>query len=490
MKPISSSPAAERRINRACRYVTDLWFPANPQLVSKLRTTLEQGPDQTRLEDSLLLVEEDFSLFMYALKETAKLLSDEGVAIPKGSSPSEILRLAGVERLQKIFDDSDDNLSRHFFDGMGDLQVSRMREAMVSASASAQLAAAQSENKELGFFGGLLRQLGLTLIAWNYPSVYQRAALAVKEGKTFDHAIAEILGFSPTMLAFGLAHEWRLPEELLMALDEDGAAFDYDAIDEEMETNAVGASMRELCCIGEALARANEPEVYPTARYDWEFARNAITEKLGGKGLESIREALVEKCAHYEVSIPSFFRGGLILDPEVLITRATSQDATEKNPFILKCRPHLQERLFEIYHNLADGQSVQALLRKIAQDLVPTAGFSGGTVFTVDPTQDSLMPQLRIGTTVCHDAAPVRCTIDEHKDFVALAYQDEKPIARVIGTAGGLEMAQLGVVIGYSQRVGVLYLEMPKVAFKNSEAENLNHLKAIAVAITDVLHLG
>ncbi len=477
-------------MNRACRYVTDLWFPANPQLVSNLRKTLEHGPDQTKLEDSLLLVGEDFSLFMYALKEMAKLLSEEGIAIPKGSSPTEILRLGGFERLQKIFSESDDNLSRHFFDGMGDLQVSRMREAMVSASASAHLAAAQKENSELGFFGGLLRQLGLTLIAWNYPSVYQRAATAVKDGKTFDQAITEILGFSPTMLAFGLAHEWQLPEELLFALDEEGASFDYDALDAEMETNAVGASLRELCRIGEALARANEPEVYPSARHDWDFARNAITEKLGAEGIATIREALREKCAHYEVSVPSFFRGGFILDPEVLINRATSDDAKVKNPFILKCRPHLQERLLEVYRNLADGQSVQALLRKIAQDIVPAAGFSAGTVFTVDPTQDSLMPQLRIATTVCHDAAPVPCTIDEHKDFVALAYQDSKPIARIVGTAGGLEMAQLGVVIGYSQRVGVLYLEMPKVAFKNSESENLSYLKAIAVAITDVLHLG
>lgn len=490
MKSNISSPATERRVTRACRYVSDLWFPADPQLVSRLRKTLESGTEQTRLEDSLLLVEEDFSLFMYALKEMSKLLSKEGIKIPQKSSPSEILRLGGIDRLQQIFGEGDDSLSRHFFDGMDELQVSRMREAMVSASASSHLAAAQNENRELGFFGALLRQLGLTLIAWNYPSVYQRASTAVKEGKTFEHAISEILGFSPTMLAFSLAHDWQLPEELLFSLDKGEVVLDYDKLEADMETNAVGSSLKELCRIGEALARANEPDVYPSARQDWEFARAAITERLGITGVDSIREALHEKCAHFQVSLPSFFRGGLILDPEVLIDHTMKQGATERNPFLTRCRPHLQERLLDVYRNLADGQSVQALLRRIAQDIVPSSGFSGGTVFTVDPTQNLLLPQLRMGATVCHDANPVPCSIDEHQDFVALSYQDEKPIARVMSSAGGLEIAQLAVVFGYSQRVGVLYLEMPKVAFKNSESEHMNHLKAIAVALTDVLHLG
>jgi hypothetical protein len=318
-----------RRIDRACKHVSDLWFPADPGLVSRLRNTLAKDPSPSSIDETLEILSGDYSLYIFALKELVKILGDEGVAVSEIPSPREILEKAGLDTLRNVLNDSEDRLSQHSLDGMESAQVARMREALVSASASGTLANAQLQNQDLGFFTGLLRQLGLTLIAFNYPSVYQRATAAVRQGKEIDESITEILGFSPSTLAIALAKQWNLPAGLCSVLDDDP-----EDIDRDIETNALGRSLRELCRIGEALSRANEPETYPTARADWDFAERAITEKLGVNGLATIREAIEDRFEQLIVQAPSLFRGGTILDPEAFIAKHYEDEMGRHNPLV------------------------------------------------------------------------------------------------------------------------------------------------------------
>lgn len=487
MKGYIPQTGVARRLDRACRHVSDLWFPADQKLLAKLRGVLDTDESPAALDASLELLEGDFSLFMYAMKELLSILAREGITLPDGAGPREIIERTGLAQLKQILNEADDRLSSHELSTADETQTARMREAIVSASTASVLAEAQLANRELGFFAGLLRQLGLTLIAFNYPSVYQRASEASKQGGSLEAAISETLGFSPSTLAVALTKDWNLPRGLIDLLDEESHE---EQLDRELEVNALSHSLREICRVGEALARANEPERYPLAAQDWAFAQEEIKRRLGPTGLAMIREAIEDRFESLLVEMPSFFRGGTILDPEAFLARHRESEMGAHNPLVKECRLHVQERILELYHSLAEGQGTQTLLRRFAQVTIPSCGFTGGAVFTVDPSSQTLIPQLRIGGLVAHPFAQVDLSLCTHDDFVALTYKGDEPLAKSGVVVGEQRLTQLGAVFGYSQRVGVLYVELPDIVFEGSERQHQVHLRALAITLTDLLKLG
>lgn len=484
-----NTPSGERRLERACRYVSDLWFPANPALVSKIRATLNTDGAVNLIDELLLDIRSDFSLYTYCLKELLQLLEKEGVSAPKKSNPLELLRWAGIDRLRQILDGEDVTVSKHFFDGMSDVQRSRMEEAVISASAAQVLAATKDLDPELGFSTALLRQLGLTLIAWNYPGVYSEAISRIKscEGD-LDVVIAQILGFTPSALAVALAQRWQLPAEIYTALEVDNYR-DAEDIEIEIEVEAVGRSLSQICRVGEALARANRPDVYPTARADWEMARAAIERDLGPRGISVIQAAVQENSLSYLDNNPEFFRGGLILDPEHAILEYERSTLTARNPYLDRCRPFTRSKLLRVYDLLAQGKEAEEALRLLARDVIPAAGFSGGAVYTIDAQSSQLIPQLQIGALALRDMKAVPTALDKDADLVAVAWLSDQPVTKNNQRAGEVSLTCFAAIFGYSQRVGVLYLEIPQLMVQGSEDFNLTHVKAFAATLNDCFAL-
>lgn len=476
-------------MERACEYVTDLWFPANPQLLSRLRSTLRTPESEVAVDDFVRELQGDYSLFLYTLRNMVTMLRNEGIQTAGISSPAEIIYQGGLERLKQIIGSEELSISRHFFDGMSETQLGRMQEAMVSASTVQALAQDAGIDECLGFSAALVRQLGHTLISWNYPGVYQDALTAVKaDGINLDHFIMQKLGFSPSMLALRLVQQWEFPQEYLVAFEREFDLAELEAEEISLEVEATGQALRELCRVGEALARANQPDRYPSARTDWEFAEREITSRLGTNGMDVVRTAIEENCQSYSVAVPHFFRGGLILDPESIRKQDQADDATQ-NPYLQRCLPEVQSHLFELYEGMRLGHSMQGLLRKLTQHIVPLCGFTGALVFTVDPTTATLVPQLKVGKTVLRKNEPVPCEAGNQEDLVALAYQSEQPICRAGLKSTQEEYFAGATIFGFSQRVGVIYAEMPSSRFRKAEQQHVVHLRAISVAMNDCLNL-
>ncbi|RIL08071.1 MAG: hypothetical protein DCC75_09510 [Proteobacteria bacterium] len=493
-----SANFSEKRLERACQHVSDLWFPPNPDLVSKLRSGLDSGKYEDDIDSLLLEVRGDFSLYVYCLKEVIALLKKEGVSVPEQATPFELLRTAGLKNLKAILETDDNSISRHFYDGMSDYQRSRFEEAIVSASTSQVLAESSEIDPELGYSAALLRQLGLTLIAWNYPSVYQRALSMLKGSKpednvTLDSAISEVLGFSPTLLALTLARKWGLPTRLCEALDESipDDEIDFEKVEEELESDAVGYLLQHLCKVGEALARANNPETYPTARTDWESARTEITRRLGDDGIRQVQEAITENCQAYLITTPDLFKAGTILELDQRLTDYERQALVDQNPYLDLCRAHINRKLLKLYDMLRERDEAEDCLRYLIKDVVPAAGFTAGCVYTIDPADQKLVPQLKLAKTVIRTASPV--TYDPAKpptDLIDLAYRSDEPIVQDQVHCGEAVFASYAGLVGRSQRIGVLYLEIPDPIYQGSEKHHLNHFRAFRCALEHCLKLA
>lgn len=481
---------SKRRLEKACNYVSDLWFPVNSELLAKIKLGIKGGVYDLEPEALVSSITSDFSLFMYCLRELLSTLKSEGADIPPLANPVEALRLAGLDRLKQILRVDENKISRHSYATIDDFQQMRLEESLISASAAQTLAHTYKIDPDLGYSAALIRQLGHTLIAWNYPSIYRDAASAITKDNNLDVLLAERLGFSPALLAIRILVSWGIPIQLCEAV----FLSDEDSTPEENEEATIqsilGSSLAKLCIIGETLARANNPKLYPTAKNDWELARDQIQSRLGKEGLRLIQETFNENLEDYITYMPEIFHGGLLLEPELHLAEFERDEITSRNPYLALCPPPLKTKLSAVYLEISPGLISEHGIRNIINTIIPMVGFTGGLIYSIDPGISMLVPQTQIGNVLFKDGQAIDYSIVlSNSDSIPVAFRSHEPVIEFHTNKDKELFAAISGVIGHSNRVGVLYLEVPHTLFNEKERDLIVAFKSFARAITDCLNL-
>jgi hypothetical protein len=466
-----------RRLERAVRHVTDLWFPASPELLLAIRQDLDKGVYREDRELLYNTIRQDFSLFFHCLgRLVEKARENQKGENYRLTSPEKIFQEADYDYLRELLSEETTQLSRHSYNKTGKLQAQRMQEAAISAATAQTLAPEYELEPEAGFTGALVRQLGLTLIAFNYPSVYEEELSALTPKESFDARLAMRLGFSPMVLAHTILHRWGCDTEQLL-------------VEGDEEVGAISRTMRKVCEVGETLARANFPDSYPDSTEDWDIAREQIEKALGKKGMRLIKAALKENTKTLAKFSSNIFRGGILLDPEMQISSYWDEHHLRRNPFIAGCIKQFRIRLHLFYESISRDAVPQDALGTLVKDIIPLSGFENGCVFTIDPSTRMLLPQFKIGKTKIRVLEPVR--IDAVHDPVAQAFNTFSPLVTYeMDPASSSSTAIFAGVIGFSQRIGVLYLEMPASKYTRAETDYEAHFRALCKAFSDTLSLG
>ncbi|MCC6220669.1 MAG: hypothetical protein IT291_05440 [Deltaproteobacteria bacterium] len=487
-KTLHSAQSPSLQLERAYQHVNDFWLPVNPQLLDHIHSNIKNGNYAEDCGELVKDLKNDFALFTYCLKQLAVVLQEEGVLAPKNVSPVDLLRWSGLTRLKKILEVKERDVSKHTLSNINNLQVYRLQEAMISASTAQMMSEFCGVDPELGFSAALLRQLGYTLICWNYPRIYQRAVSSLKVGTSLDLEITQLLGFSPQLLAMTIIRRWGIISDVCISLDSHSAEADLEV---RQEAEAAGRTLEKICKVGEALARANQPEVYPEAQNDWEVARQEIQKALGEKAIEVIGEKIRENCRNYIKLAPDIFSAGTLLDPETRLANYWESYAHDKNCHIVHCRKELQQSFNEFYQRLETAGISEAQVRKLVLEIVPMAGFSGGCIYTIDPGLMLLVPQTIMGKLSVRDKAKSLnySPYATGYDIVQLAYHSAEPIVHENILVCEKLFTCCAGVIGRSQRIGVLYLEMLQQVFEAVEKERLAHFRASIQALNDCLNL-
>lgn len=479
-----------KRIDKACDHVNDFWFPVNSELLAKIKLGVKGGVYDLDCETLVSSITGDFSLFMYCLRELIRMLNQEGVQTPPLVNPVDVLRHAGIERLKKILDVDEYKISKHSFSSIGDPQVDCFGEALISASSAQVLAPAFNINPETGYTAALIRQLGRTLIAWNYPTVYSDALTKVTPERSIDQVIAEKMGFSPTLLAVRMLVGWGIPVQMceMMFLFDEEEQDDYD--EEECLNGILGGAIGKLCLIGEALARANNPRAYPNARKEWEYAKEQISLRIGDKGLQMIQEAFTENLEDYLTYMPEIFTPALILEPELHLAAHERDKLTIRNPYIPVCDARVKTALTSLYAGLGESEISEKSISLLVKDIIPASGFLGGYIYTIDPGISMLVSQTRIGTPKIKEFKSIDYSlITSDADSVAIAFRSSEPVIEFLMSTDKELITGVSGIIGLSNRVGVLYLEMAHGTYSENEKQVIVHFKAFCRAITDCLNL-
>lgn len=483
---VGQNESVQRRLDKAYAYVSDYWFPANSALIEKLKIGLKEGRYDFDVRSLVSEVKGDFSLYMYCLKELIRTLRDEGLDTP--ASPLELFEVAGLERLKKILSIEATNISRHSITEISDLQAVRFEEVMVSASTAELLSENYDVDPELGFTAACLRQLGHTLIAWNYPKLYEEVISTLKTGDQLDIMLARKLGFSPALLAMKVVRSWGVPKELYLSLECEEESED---IEEDEILDSISDVITRACKVGEALARASSGNKYPQSKEDWDLAKLEIETHLGSRGMDIVREKYEEHLENYVSALPEMFQGGVILDPEYRKhEEERAEKLQERNPFVLQCRPRIKRKLSAFYEKLTSEHVDKENLKFLVREIVPYAEFTGGCVYTVDPGLMMLVPQLDFGVMWLRGDEAVDYSIARsNSDMVAVAFRSNDPVVEYKLGPEGHALVAISGIFGVSQRVGIMYLEIPEIIYSQEPTAHLIHFKALVQSLNDSLSL-
>lgn len=477
-----------RRLERAYQHVCDLWLPPDESLLTKIQQGLEEGIYDLDTDFLISELKSDVSLFTYCIRRLVELLDEEGVIVPDHTTPIELMRHAGLRRLKKVLEVRPEEISEHSIRNIDPEQGACLRSALISATTAETIGEKTTLDPDLCYSTGIMRQLGITLIAFNYPHVYQRVLTASKGTDDFDQALARVLGFSPTMLGVVIAKRWGLAPEIRVALG-DAQALKEVPENRAVEVKRVGTDLSKLCEIGEALARANEPERFPSAQADWSKAAKQLEDYLGPEGLRVIQERIRQHCAHYVESHPHLFSALERVQPEVALRDQARGNFLDRNPYLKTCPPDLRKRFERLYQNIHPGEVSRDGLNMLLREVVPAAGFVAGCVYLVDPSSMSLIPRVKLGRL-----APTRSLSVDY----SLAFSGDDPVGSAFRTGatridrgqfqGGREVSIFASAFGDSDKAGVLYLEAPEAPI-GSDIDLTGRFKAIRSALMACLNL-
>lgn len=483
---VNNTGSTSRRLERAREHVERMWFPVNMALLEKIKQGFKEGLYDLDVDFLIVELKSDFSLFAFCLKNLLTQIREKKIAPPPADmldNPVGLLRWAGVATLRKLLETDPKKISIHSLTETTEFQSSCLKEAMISSSTAELMAGNELLGSELGFACGVMRQLGLTLIAWNYPTVYRKALAAATETQhSIDEVLSQLLGFSPLLLANTLATSWGLKSELV---DGDGKP---DTPPSHLQS--VATRLHHICEVGEALARASHPEIHPGAAKDWDMARTEIEHNLGEQALKIITEKVRDNCESYFNAYPELFHDLDEIDPEARIVVVRQRRSQKRNPFLKNCAPALRKVIENLYADIEEGPVSRENISSLVRDIIPLAGFSGGCIYTLDPGTMTLSPRLKIGLLAKNDIKPVLYKPNTPSDDpIISAFQCQTPVIEDASLDLSNDLTLIAGALGDRQRTGVLYLEAPAFLHDDGESLMLLHFKAVRQALQDVLRL-
>lgn len=472
-------------LQEAVEYVSKAWFPVNSELLKQIQRNLEVGfydeTPQVLIED----IKKDFSLFTYCLKNIKS-----SPATSTAPSPVESLKQQEIDHLKKILCVSEDEISTHRFNPEDKMQAQRIKQSIVSASTAETLAEKANIDPELAFCCAELRQLGLALIAYNYPRVYGKALSLLKEhGGDLEQILFKTLGYSPTELGVTVVLDNNLNTELSLGLRTPTFKPTVNASGEST-SKVTGEKLARFCSVGEMVARAGDDH-YPPSPREWENAQNEINKVLGSGGLALIRARLSENGASYSSVGKDIFKFDITPPRPARAGNAFfGAKLFAENGHIKRCPPKVQEKFKAVYDHMTPGDVSIEALNILITDTIPFLGFLSGCAFLVDEQKMMLVPTVRIGDQPLSRYKPLSCSAvsgSSHPVVDALSYSS--PIIQEKVFLFGDQVSHITGLFGNAVKTGVAYLEMSDDLLYGERSETLLYFKALRQCLNDCLNL-
>ena len=461
--------STNRRVDSSIEHMTKGGIPLNPAALKVARETLESREFETNPAALIEAVKSDPGLFIHVAKNMKSLVEE----VRDGVDP--LAQLANIEekKLVKLFGVNDRDASAHRLRDATPAQILRVQHSVISSRAAEALGPKVNISADLAFSGAILRQVGHSMLAWNYPDIYARALLHQRsKGANLDQELQKLVGMTPAQVAMRVAAEWSLSPELRWAVAVDPQRMPPHHLVAKGVEGEGKLSLRDVCDLSELFAKANDPAHYPDAPEKWSEAESTIAETVGIY-LPDLVAAPIQKSllslaqiTQQELHTP-FFKP----PAQPVVLSDAQRAALDGNPYIRRCPLEAKLQFEEVYrHLLTDGISVDAI-RVLVDSIIPKLGFVAGCLYIFKPESGVLKPTLRVGDLPLSSYPTLR---ENESNPVAESLHSSVLLKSPFSPFNNMQGAHLYCSLMSEKHRGVLHLEVAP-----DKAENPEHQAAL-----------
>lgn len=500
MSEESQDPASQenKHVTLAYKYVSDAWFPIDPALLARIQNNLYAGKYDHNRDRLITDLKQDCALYLFCLRRLGEVVSTESGNKAAAYSPQQLLKDTPLPHFRAVLAVQAHGVSTHHQDETKPEHAQRCEQAVIAATAAEALSESFELDDADAYSCALLRQLGITLIAWNYPHVYNRVMAGLSSDQNVDELLSKMLGFSPQLLALTVAREWKLAPEILRGMGDTGApASDPE---EEARINKIGKALAKVCAIGEAFAESlRSPEAPISATR--EQALTEITTRLGPAGISYIQKLVRSNLRLYAQNHPVLSRWTEVQVPaEAAVPELAkgsqpahlpAEELLERNLYLKRCSDQERQEFELLYSSLEPGSISKNSLDILRTRIIPCFGFERGCIYLIDPETMILIPRLPLGSSALRDYEAVKFSNSQAAfDPIVAAFSSKTPSIEEKVDAEQRKTYYLACSLGELQRAGVLYLELGHQQLESRRGTNpLIAFKAVRHALGDILAL-
>jgi hypothetical protein len=480
-------PASQRRrVDDTISHLSSNWFPVNPDLL-KLVKEKTKGGIYSRDRDELVNdVKQDPALFVYCARNLKNLSKDS----TKGLDPLNELRKLEDEKLETLFNVTPSKVSTHHLTNISKHQARRLQFSLVSTHTAEALASEMDLSTEQAFSSIAFRQLGLNLIAWNYPRIYDQAVKKQRQKDySLDLELQKFLKVTPARIGLHFATSWGMNPEIKHALSPRMTSSPAEEQQEQTSYSAPPLNMQALCELSELYAQLKDPFTYPQAEDKWESMEPFINKVVDPHVFEKADEKVHDIISTYDDNSTSI--SSLPLIEEFQFTEGyystRGKELFQKNSYVKRCPEHIQKMFFEVYQKFGQSEVAVEAIKQLVDSLIPAVGFKRGCLFLRNKEDLSLKPALRIGDYLLSEYEKL---LKDKESDIASALTSLVPTRKDGTGITGKTVTQISCSLNNPEHPGILYMELSEESSQATDHDTLRLFKAIKQTFNDCIGSG
>ena len=465
-------------LDLAQRHISESWMSISEEVFSKVKTRLDDGTYKYERRKLIEDLKCDVGLFLYCLRELGGLKIQIGLHTPcsqiisrmaapsRKLDPIEILEQIDLKRLRNILPALSREVSKHSVGKMTYHQALRLREAVVSASAAELIARSLKVDGDLAFACTLLRQLGITLSAWNYPGAYSGIVDNLQPEHSLEQALARVLDVSPAELSKVLVQNWDFADDVVAAVAAPlkTSVKDSFARVEQVSASIESSKLSRLVAssqLGELYSYILSPERYTFVLEEWEHVKKEIFTCLGVDAFTQIHELSSKYLKGYAKYFPEVLEFPTLQDLDYRIINARyAVRLLEQHKHLHKLPDDLQCEIRRLYSKLKPNKILKSNIETLMRKIIPKAGFEAGCLFMYEPKKEQLSPAIKIGGVASENASARKVNSElAQSDLVISSFRLNAPLQGNVQSKSGEDAVAIAGALGAQKQVGVLYLE-------------------------------
>ncbi len=392
-------------------------FPASAKVVTELRM-LTSDPSTTASKLAEVILKEPslgvrvLHLVNSSYYKRAKAISTITQAIVQVGMKPLAEMCAGLVLLQRFVPEARQNSAF-----ASCLRKSIMTSLLASSLASQQLSTASktlaTRNAESGFLAGTMAEMGVLLMAFYFPQVYESAAKRSEQKKQdIASSIKQIVGFSPAQLSAEVISTLNLPQYYADVVNKAQEILDSPSSSAAAKQNDLGEIAKCLgaaMSLSDAITSATDPDEL-VARIRKIQILSGLSAEFVMNSLKDLDTGVAEHCQSLELKLPPL--------PEILTTitldsgsvaasSSSSNPATSAKVALGKNQEDFDNYIEDIEIAISRGEPTANILTSVMEACAYCVGFDRVLLLLANKNRTSLVGRMMLGSVPGVDPAKI-----------------------------------------------------------------------------------